>query len=153
MLRPVIDSDLPIIFEQERDETGRHMAAFVPKDPNDREAFDAQFQRMRTSDDILVRTIEVDSEVVGHVASFGRDDKHDVLYWIGKEYWGRGIATDALKALLEEDTVRPIYGRVVKDNLASRRVLEKCGFVVCGEEKGFADGRGAEVEEYVLRLD
>ena len=65
MLRSVLDSDLNIFFEQERDETARHMAAFVPKDPNDRDAFDAQWQRMRSSDGIRVRTIELDSEVVG----------------------------------------------------------------------------------------
>ena len=153
MLRPVIDPDLSIFFEQERDETARHMAAFVPKDPNDREAFDAQWQRMRSSDSVLVRTIVNDSAVVGHVASFDRDGEHEVTYWIGKEYWGRGIATEALKAFLDEDTARPIFGRVVKDSAASRRVLEKCGFSVCAEDKGFADGRGAEVEEYVLRLD
>ena len=129
------------------------MAAFVPKDPNDREAFDAQWQRMRSSDSVLVRTIVNDSAVVGHVASFDRDGEHEVTYWIGKEYWGRGIATEALKAFLDEDTARPIFGRVVKDSAASRRVLEKCGFSVCAEDKGFADGRGAEVEEYVLRLD
>jgi len=153
MLRPVIDSDLPVFFEQERDEEARRMAAFVPEDPNDREAFDAQWQRMRASDAILVRTIVVDSAVAGHIASFDRDGDREVTYWLGREFWGRGIATDALRALLDEDTVRPLYGRVVKDSIGSRRVLEKCGFAICGEDKGFADGRGAEVEEFVLRLD
>ncbi len=153
MLRPVIDSDLPIIFEQERDETARHMAAFVPKDPNDRAAFDTQFARMRASDAILVRTIVVDDQVAGHIASFDRDGDREVTYWIGREFWGRGIATDALRAFLEEDLARPMHGRVVKDSIGSRRVLEKCGFEIVGEDKGFADGRGEEVEEYVLRLD
>ncbi len=161
LLRSVLDSDLPIFFEQERDETARYMAAFVPEDPNDRNAFEAQWKRMRASDSILVRTIVVDSggdsgdsaAVAGHIASFDRDGEHEVTYWLGREFWGRGIATAALQAFLREDPVRPIYGRVVKDSVASRRVLEKCGFSVCREDKGFAAGRGAEVEEYVLRLD
>ena len=152
MLRPVIDADLPIFIEQERDETARHMAAFVPKDPNDRAAFDAQWQKMRSSDAILVRTIVVDAQVAGHIASFDRDGDHEITYWIDRGLWGRGIATDALRAFLTEDLERPMFGRVVKDSAGSRRVLEKCGFSVWGEDRGYAGGRGAEVEEYILRL-
>lgn len=48
--------------------------------------------------------------------------------------------------------VRPLYARVVKDNLASQRVLQKCGFTICGENKGFANARGKEVEEFIMRL-
>ncbi len=152
MLRPVTDADVPIFFEQVRDETARHMAAFVSKDPSDRAAFDAHWERIRGSDTVLVRTIVVEADVAGHIASFDRDGDHEVTYWLGRAYWGRGIATDALKAFLEEDPQRPMFGRVVKDSVGSRRVLEKCGFEVCGEDKGFAAGRGAEVEEYILRL-
>ena len=50
------------------------------------------------------------------------------------------------------DKGRPMYARVVKDNIASLRVLEKCGFTICGEGKGFAYARGEEVEEFILRL-
>jgi RimJ/RimL family protein N-acetyltransferase len=42
---------------------------------------------------------------------------------------------------------------VVHDNLASRRVLEKCGFRVIATERSFAEARSAEVEEVVLRLE
>ena len=45
------------------------------------------------------------------------------------------------------------YGACIHHIPRCVRVLEKCGFSVCAEDKGFADGRGAEVEEYVLRLD
>jgi ribosomal-protein-alanine N-acetyltransferase len=40
----------------------------------------------------------------------------------------------------------------VKDNVGSIRVLEKCGFVKVGEERGFANARGMEVEEVVMEL-
>lgn len=153
MLRPVVDDDLPAFFEHEHDETARHMAAFVPKDPNDRTAFDAQWERMRTSEDIVVRTIVVDAEVVGHIASFSRGEDREVTYWIGRAFWGRGDATAALDAFLGEETTRPLFARVVKDNVASRRVLEKCGFRLSGEDRGFAEGRGQEVEEFIFRLD
>ena len=42
--------------------------------------------------------------------------------------------------------------RVAKDNVPSIRVLERCGFEVVGEERGFANGRGAEIDELVLEL-
>jgi RimJ/RimL family protein N-acetyltransferase len=53
-----------------------------------------------------------------------------VGYWVGREFWGRGIATRALAAFLDEVSERPIYAGVADTNLASIRVLEKCGFTV-----------------------
>lgn len=76
----------------------------------------------------------------------------EVSYWIGKPYWGRGIATAALRAFLLEVTARPMYARAAKDHLASLRVLEKCGFTIVGEDKGFAEARGEEGEEFLLQL-
>jgi RimJ/RimL family protein N-acetyltransferase len=92
--------------------------------------------------------------VVGNVATFVDDEfgKQEVTYWIGKEFWGQGIATTALSRLLAEVTTRPIYGRAAKDNLGSIRVLEKCGFRITGQDRGFANARGKEIEEVILEL-
>jgi GNAT acetyltransferase-like protein len=76
-----------------------------------------------------------------------------VTYWIGRSYWGKGIATDALTAFLAVDQSRPLHARVASDNVASRRVLEKCGFRVIATERNVANARSAEIEELVLRLD
>ena len=76
-----------------------------------------------------------------------------MTYWIGRSYWGRGIATNALEALLTLDGSRPMHARVAADNVASRRVLEKCGFQVIGTDRGFAEARSAEIDELVLRLE
>jgi RimJ/RimL family protein N-acetyltransferase len=76
-----------------------------------------------------------------------------VTYWIGRSYWGKGIATDALNAFLAVDRSRPLHARVASDNVASRRVLEKCGFRVIAAERNLAQARSAEIEELVLRLD
>ncbi len=66
---------------------------------------------------------------------------------------GKGIATRALSDFLAHvNRTRPMYARVAKDNLGSRRVLEKCGFKIVGESKGFAKARGEEIEELVLEL-
>ncbi len=64
-----------------------------------------------------------------------------------------GIATWALKEfLVQKNQIRPIYARVAKDNLGSRRVLEKCGFKIIGESKGFANARNEEIEELILMI-
>lgn len=153
-LRPVEDLDLPIFFEFQRDPDANRMAAFTSKDPEDRVAFQAHWVRIRSDPRITLRTILLDGRVVGSVASFVDEElgKHEVTYWIGREHWGRGIATMALSLFLTEFSVRPIYGRAAKDNLASIRVLEKCGFHVIGADRGFANARGAEVEEVLLEL-
>jgi RimJ/RimL family protein N-acetyltransferase len=62
------------------------------------------------------------------------------------------IATKALSEFLRLLKTRPLYARVAKDNIASIRVLEKCGFTISGEDKGFSNARGEEVEEYILEL-
>ena len=88
----------------------------------------------------------------GSVASFIDQDfgKREVTYWIGREYWRKGIATKALSKFLSELKVSPIYARASKDNAGSIRVLEKCGFKITGHRKGFANARGKEIEEIVL---
>ena len=153
-LRAVEDDDLPIFFEQQRDPDAVYMAAFTHKDPADRNAFNARWARIRSDPRITTRTILVGGRVVGNVATFVDDEfgKQEVTYWIGKEFWGQGIATTALSRLLAEVTKRPIYGRAAKDNLGSIRVLEKCGFRITGQDRGFANARGKEIEEVILEL-
>ncbi len=152
MLRDVEEIDLPIFFEYESDPTAVYMAAFTAKNPADRGAFDAHWKKILGEETIVKRTILFDGHVVGSVASFIDQEfgKREVTYWIGREYWGKGIATKALSKFLRELKVNPIYARVSKDNLASVRVLEKCGFKITGHGKGFANARGKEIEEVVL---
>jgi RimJ/RimL family protein N-acetyltransferase len=152
-VRDVVDDDLPIFFEHQQDEGACHMAAFVSEDPSDRAAFDAHWAKTRAKDSIVIRTVLVDGRVAGHVAKFVMDDLPEVTYWIDRAYWGRGVATAALKLLLAEIAERPIHAHVAKDNAASIRVLEKCGYRVIGEETGYAHARKAEIPEYVMRLD
>jgi RimJ/RimL family protein N-acetyltransferase len=79
--------------------------------------------------------------------------EREVTYWIGRSHWGKGIATSALRAFLAVDLSRPLHARVAYDNVASRRVLEKCGFRFIATERSFAQARSAEIEEQVLRLE
>ena len=152
VLREVTEGDLPTFFEQQLDPGANRMAAFMPRDPNDRDAFSAHWAKIRADDTVTIRTIIFDGYVAGHVGSFEHLGKREVCYWIGKEYWGKGIATAALSRFLTEIKVRPLYAGVANDNIASIRVLEKCGFAIVRHEKSFAKARCEEVEEAIFKL-
>jgi RimJ/RimL family protein N-acetyltransferase len=152
LLREVVDSDLPLFFEHQLDPEANHMAAFTGGDPADRDAFDRHWNRIRTESTITIKTILFNGQVAGHVAKFQRGKEPEITYWLGKQYWGKGIATAALREFLTHIEPRPIYARAAKDNFASLRVLEKCGFKICGEDKSFANARGKEIEEFILQL-
>ncbi|CAL9406305.1 GNAT family N-acetyltransferase [Streptomyces sp. enrichment culture] len=152
VLRPVHDSDLPVFFRQLNDPEALRMAAFTPRDPADRDAFEAHWAKIRATDDIQ-RTVLVDGDVVGSAAVYGAPGEREVTYWIDRAHWGRGIATAALRGLLAEVSERPLYARAAADNSGSLRVLEKCGFRRTARERGFANARGEEIEEFVLVLE
>jgi RimJ/RimL family protein N-acetyltransferase len=152
-LRNVETSDISIFFEQQLDQEASRMAAFVRKDRQDRDVFDAHWKRIMNSTGTINRTIVLGEEIAGHVSCFPLEGEFEVTYWLGKKHWGKGVATEALKKLLEEVTHRPIFARAAKDNIGSIRVLQKCDFKIIGESKGFAEARGEETEEYILRLD
>lgn len=153
LLRDVIEDDLPIFFEQQQDSQANYMAAFTAESPSDRDAFMAHWEKILSKDTSSTKTILAEEKVVGHVLSFEQFGNSEVSYWLGREHWGKGIATIALAMFLDLVEVRPLYARAVKDNLGSVRVLEKCGFAIVGEDKGFANARGQEVEEFILKLE
>lgn len=157
-LRDVTDSDLPIFFEQERDPDARYMAAFTSRDPNDRRAFMSHWAKVRSDDDNVMRTILADGQVAGRIFSWAETEPSGertrmVGYWLGTPWWGKGIATRALALLLRELPTRPLYAHAAKDNLASIRVLEHCGFTLCGEDLYYSHARGAEIAEVLLKLE
>ncbi len=131
----------------------RHLAAFTAKDPTDRHAFDLHWTKILADDSIIKKTILYDDQVAGHILSFEQFGKPSVSYWIGRAYWGKGIATRALSAFLKVLKARPLYARTAKENIASLRVLEKCGFKISGEDRGHSNVRGEQVEEFILKLD
>ena len=94
----------------------------------DAEAFAAHWARIRSNPDSTLRTIVADGVVVGNAVSWTADEGRMVGYWIGKEHWGRGIASAALVLFLDVDRHRPLLATVVEHNVGSRRVLEKAGF-------------------------
>ena len=153
VLREVEDRDLSVLFEHWTDREAIRMAAFTSPDPDDRSSFDRRWARLRSDDSTTNKVVEIDGRVVGHIASFDLEGHREVTYWIGREDWGRGVATRALQDFLQVEATRPLYARAASDNAASIRVLTKCGFHIVGEGRGFAHGRNEETDEVVLRLD
>jgi ribosomal-protein-alanine N-acetyltransferase len=144
--------DLYAFFQFQLDNEARYLAAFTAKDSTDETAYIEKYSKFLTDPAINMLTIKADGEIVGSVAKFIMEDKAEITYWIDKKFWGQGYATTALTELLKLEKTRPIYGRVAFDNYGSQKVLEKCGFVRIGEDRGFANARQAEVEEYIYKL-
>lgn len=149
VLRDVTEEDLPVFFEDQLDSEGAQMAAFVSRD---REAFTAHWTRLLGDETVITKTIVFDGEVAGNVVSFERAGRREVGYWIGRRFWGRGVATAALSAFLAHDPTRPLYAGVAKHNTASIRVLEKCGFTVADDARRDPDEHGDDVEFLLLGL-
>lgn len=151
-LRPVEHDDVAIFYRHMCDDESVRMAAFTPKDPTDRDAHDAHWQRVLADDTNVCRSVLLEADVVGHLVAFERDGAPEITYWIDRSHWGKGVATQALTKFLTELTKRPLYARAAADNAASVRVLSKCGFVLHAEERGFAEARGQEIDEVVMVL-
>jgi RimJ/RimL family protein N-acetyltransferase len=145
-----MESDLPVFFEYQLDPDASRMAAFPPRN---REAFMLHWAKILADEAVIIKTILVDGQVAGNLVSWKQSDGRDVGYWVGKEYWGKGLATRALSVFLNDIKERPLHAYVAKHNIASIRVLEKCGFVISGEDQGFPDEHGKVVEEFVLKLN
>lgn len=152
-LRPLEDGDLDTLFEHVTDPESIRMAAFTAQNQTDRSAFLERTSRLRADTSVSHRVIDVDGEVAGTIGFFRVDDQPEVTYWVGRTHWGKGIASAALRILLAEIGERPLYARAASDNVGSLRVLEKAGFRRVGVDRGFAPGRGEEIEETILRLD
>jgi RimJ/RimL family protein N-acetyltransferase len=145
-LREVREDDLPTFFAHQSDPEANRMANFQARD---RDTFMAHWARILHDRTGVVRAIEHEGLVTGNVVSWVHGNERDVGYWIGKEHWGRGIATAALKAFLTELEERPLFAHVAEHNLGSIRVLEKCGFASLGP----VDVPNEEGTELLFRID
>lgn len=144
VLREVVEGDLTTLYEHECDPEAAAMAAFPSRD---RDAFMAHWAKTLANDSALTMAIIADGVVAGNIGCWEADGHRFVGYWIGREFWGRGLATQALAELVGIVEARPLYAHVVKSNVASIRVLEKNGFVEVERHAG-DDG----IEELVLEL-
>jgi RimJ/RimL family protein N-acetyltransferase len=147
MLRDVVETDLPIFYEQQLDPMSTRMAAFPPRE--EWSVFLAHWKTKVLPDPAnCTQTIVWNERVAGYIGSWSQEERRLIAYWIGREYWGRGIATGALAEFLGYERARPLHAFVAAHNVGSIRVLEKSGFVRIG---GATTGSG-EVDECLYRL-
>jgi RimJ/RimL family protein N-acetyltransferase len=146
-LRAITAEDLPILFGFYSDPVS---VAMVGMPPRDEEAFYAHRARISVDPANELWAIVVDGDLVGDICSWPDDGRRKLGYWLGRQYWGRGIATAALTAYVGQLKERPLYADVAQANLGSRRVLEKCGFKPLGDDERGADH---DPEEVALRLE
>jgi RimJ/RimL family protein N-acetyltransferase len=129
-LRPVVESDLPILFDQQLDHEAAAMSDYPSKD---RGEFMRHWEGILKNNSTIARSIVYKGRVAGHIICWKEKYEQRVGYWLGREFWGRGIASAALAEFLKEVKIRPLYAHVANHNAASRRLLEKCGFTLLDE--------------------
>lgn len=149
LLRDVIAGDLSVLYEQQTDADAIRMAAFPSRD---RDAFMAHWAKMMADDALTLKSIIFDGQVAGYISSWQQDGRRLVAFWIGKNFWGRKIASRALAEFLQIVSTRPLFAHVAIHNIASIRVLEKCGFTISSDETRSSTASDG-VEEVVMKLD
>lgn len=146
IIRDVADADLELLFQYQADPESTRMAALPARE---RVAFDLHWAKIRADATVVLRTIVVHGQVAGSLVTWEHAGERMIGYWLGRDYWGRGIATDALTQFLRLIPTRPLYAYVASHNLGSSRVLAKCGFRRATEPTVGDDG----VEEATFVLD
>ncbi len=152
ILRKTEITDLEFFFIFQLDNEANYLAAFTSKDPTDKTAYLQKYTKLLNDRTINMQTIIVENIIAGSVAKFEMEGEAEITYWIDKKFWGKGVATKAIRGFLKNENMRPIFARVAFDNFSSQKVLEKCNFVKIGTDKGFANARQAEIEEFIYKL-
>ncbi|WP_022893471.1 GNAT family N-acetyltransferase [Agromyces subbeticus] len=152
-LRATRAGDLDELFDARHDPVAMQMAGFTTDDCADRTAFEERWKRLITDPSARVCTVRADGRVVGDVAIRRDVEGWLVDAWISRAHWGHGIATRALRLLLDDLEARPVHVKVAADNARAIAVLDGLGFRRIGLDLAFADARGVETEQllYVLR--
>ncbi len=139
-LRPVLETDLPILFQQQLDPEAVAMSAYPAKD---RGEFMRHWEGILKNKNVTARAILYKEKVAGHII-FWKEGKYEqrIGYWIGKEFWRRGIASAAVQEFLSLVLIRPLFAEVANHNIASQKVLQKNGFTLHDE--------GGKISKYKL---
>ncbi|MDX6279940.1 MAG: hypothetical protein QOH03_1011 [Kribbellaceae bacterium] len=146
-LRQITPDDLPALFENQYDPASAAMAGVPSKEEAD---FYAHRERVQANPENVTRAVIVDGELAGDVVSWADEGGRHVGYRIAQRFWGRGIATIALRLFLEELTERPLNADLQQSNAGSRRVLEKNGFRLLGPDE---EPTEIEPDSHYFRLD
>jgi len=101
--------------------------------------------------------IEADGKMAGGIGLILNGDVYiksaEIGYWLGEQYWGKGIATEAVRQMTEYafyyfDLVR-LYAEVFETNKASMRVLEKNGYYLEGVRRKAVFKNDVLMDDYI----
>lgn len=146
-IRDVETNDLDVLFRMQGDSDSRWMAAFGTKDFNDKEAFLIRMSKIAADANSIFRVLEHAEEVIGFIGKWVDGDRPELMYWVDRKFWGKGIASSAVEEFLLQYSQRPLYAHIVSDNLASQAILIKNGFTKYEEVTAFSDIRNVDVVE------
>ncbi|MEM7036443.1 MAG: GNAT family protein [Bacteroidota bacterium] len=159
-LRPVRPSDLDSLVEvADNPNIAANMTDRFPH-PYTREAGEAFLQFCMKNTPANILAIDVDGKMVGAIGIHPEEDVYrknaEMGYWLGEPYWGKGIVTRAVKQMVDYafehfDLVR-IYARPYGYNLASKRILEKCGFQLEAKFEKTVFKNGELLDQYLFGI-
>ena len=98
-------SDLPELFEHQNDPVANEVAAFPARALDE---FMAHWDKILADASVIARAVLMDDQVAGNLLCFKAGQRRLVGYWIGRQHWGRGIATSALRLFLLQFAERPL---------------------------------------------
>ena len=163
-LRPVLEADLDVLYDAHTNlrNRGAYFPLGVTSQPGFRKEFGEHGYWQKTEGMLVIESPE--AEIAGHIEFF-----HPVSYWdafelsyqlYADQYAGRGFVTEAVRLLVDylfgTKKEHRIHLVIVGENAASRRIAEKCGFMLEGTVRGafFNAGRNQDVLLYsLLRTD
>ena len=102
ILRKTEIADLEFFFIFQLDNEANYLAAFTSKDPTDKTAYLQKYSKFLNDPTINMQTIIVKNSIAGSIAKFEMEGQAEVTYWIDKKFWGKGVATKALKEFLKK---------------------------------------------------
>ncbi|QDK70101.1 GNAT family N-acetyltransferase [Lactococcus protaetiae] len=153
-LRTMTKEDLPIFYSWQLDESSRFQAAFMPEEkPESFDEFSKKWEQRFDDSTINAYVITLDEKSVGMVGKYEQDELPEITYWIDRAFADQGITTEAVRLLIEKIKIRPIFASVAFDNIASKRVLEKNGFVSTDSLMSYASARQNEITECIYKLE
>lgn len=146
-LRKLCRNDLPELVEQIND---WEVARWLSRVPYPYTLKDAEAWLQFVGSQSLNLNIFLDGSLIGGVGLSARDDGyHELGFWLGQSYWGRGFATEAAAALLHHarselgiDTIKASY---ITGNEGSANALKKLDFVPTGNIEMPCESRGESV--------
>lgn len=154
VLRPYEESDLDRQVKLANDMQVLRMTGTMPYPYTEEDArawLESHERGVEAGTDYPFAICEKEDGLVGAMGLHLRDNGlYELGYWIAREKWGRGMASEAGRAILrwalEKLDLHAVQARVFTDNPASVRVLEKLGFLRTGvREQGYSTARGEAV--------